>query len=381
MSKIRVAQGSFAIIPDDLGDVALSPEYPTFEIDTSLADPGYLELALRSQKALGQLRPSGNTTKQRVTPDKLLGVTIPCPGIDDQRTLVAAHRDAAARAAALEAEAAVLEADGLRAFEAALGVVPPPPVPDRPLFVARFSDLGRWSHEAVLRRVTGAEPTPSPHPVVALGEVVADLSVGYSPRCLTEPAENDGWGVLKLSAVTSGQFAPHANKAVRSPGDVRPGLQVKAGNVLIARGSGVTRFVGAACMVTEHRSRLLLSDLIFRVDFGTGNAIVPEFLTCVLGTPTVRRQIEETRTGAAPGIQKTTKGALLRVTFPMPTDLAVQAALAADLAAARAAAADRRDRAAITRRDAWRAFETAVYGDAVEPPLMEEQRDEVEDEV
>ncbi|MFN7026615.1 MAG: hypothetical protein ACK4QP_19305 [Pseudorhizobium sp.] len=382
-SKIDARLGAIGVIPESIGTAVVTGEYPIHSPNADALDADYLKLVLRTGHFIADLRQkaSGTSGRKRVTPEAFRSLRVPRPEVEDQQSLIAAYQAALAQAAALEVEAAKAEANGLRAFEAALGIVAPPPLPDRPLFVARFSDFGRWGHEAVLRRVTGTEPPPSPYPIVTLEDVIADVRVGYSPKCLTVAADDGEWGVLKLSAVTSGKFVAHANKAVRSSADIRPALQVKTGDVLIARGSGVTKFVGAACVVTNHQSKLLLSDLIFRVDFGEPRAILPEFLACVLATPTVRRQIEETRTGAAPGIQKTTKGALLQLTFPMPTDLSVQTTLAADLNAAQSAAAAFRGEALIMRRDAWRAFETAIYGEASEISPPDEADDQVDHEV
>ena len=58
----------------------------------------------------------------------------------------------------------------------------------------------------------------------------------------------------------------------------------------------------------------------------------------------------------------------------MPTDLAVQTALVIDLTTSQTAAAARRGEALTTRRDAWRAFETAIYGDASKPAIVEVPR-------
>ncbi|PZT99428.1 MAG: hypothetical protein DI624_05380 [Brevundimonas sp.] len=248
ISKIRVLQGSFAIISDEMGELALSPEYPTFEIDTSLIDRQFLELALRSSATLAELRPTGNTTKQRVAPEKFLTARVACPEIEDQRSLVDTYQAALAQAATLEAEATILEAEGLRAFEAALGIVAPPPLPDRPLFVARFSDIGRWSRESVLRHVTGTEPPPSPHPIVALEDVIADLENGWSPQCLSRPADGEEWGVLKVGAISAGTYNPHENKALPVTLTPRPALEVRAGDLLIGR-ANVTRLVGATAYV------------------------------------------------------------------------------------------------------------------------------------
>ena len=111
------------------------------------------------------------------------------------------------RAAALENEADETEALAMAKFEAALGLEPPAPLPDRPVFTASFKDLNRWSHEAILRQINerGAAHT-SPYPTVQLRDVIADLENGWSPRCHDRPAEPNEWGVLKLGAVSFGVF-------------------------------------------------------------------------------------------------------------------------------------------------------------------------------
>lgn len=371
VSKIRVLQGSLAVVSEEIGEVAVSPEYPTFEIDTSLVDRRFLELSLRSPAALAQLRPTGNTTKQRVPPTKFLTARIPCPDLDAQRSLIAAYDAKVTEAAKLEAEASELEAGALREFEAALGIVPPPPLPDRPMFIASFSDISRWSHEAVLRRITGTEPPPSPYPIVALEDVIADLENGWSPQCLKRPAEGEEWGVVKVGAVSSGVYNPGQNKALPGSLTPKPALEVRQGDLLIGR-ANIARLVGATAYVDATPPRLILCDKIFRAIPLPASPVRFDFLAAVLKTPSVREQIEGQLTGSSPTMKNISKPALLGLTFPMPTDLSVQADLMADLNAAQAAAADMRTAAQSIRHDAWRAFETAIYGDASELPQIDD---------
>ena len=67
------------------------------------------------------------------------------------------------QAAELEREADESETQAMMAFEKALGFTPSAPVPDRPVFVATFKDLDRWSHE-VGERAADDVPTVV-HPV------------------------------------------------------------------------------------------------------------------------------------------------------------------------------------------------------------------------
>ena len=47
-SKIRVKQGSLAVIPAEIKRVAVSAEYPVYTIRTGQAIPDYIELVLRT---------------------------------------------------------------------------------------------------------------------------------------------------------------------------------------------------------------------------------------------------------------------------------------------------------------------------------------------
>ena len=122
------------------------------------------------------------------------------------------------------------------AFETALGFTPPAPLPDRPVLVASFQNLDRWSHEGVLRRTVEVDAAQiSPYPTVQLRDVIADLENGWSPKCHDQPAEDEEWGVLKLGAVSFGVFNPKENKALPKHLDPRPRLEVMPGQLLISR--------------------------------------------------------------------------------------------------------------------------------------------------
>ena len=53
----------------------------------------------------------------------------------------------------------------------------------------------RITPEGTLRRtVEGCTAQTSPYPTVQLRDVIADLVVGWSPRCLNRPAHGNEWG-------------------------------------------------------------------------------------------------------------------------------------------------------------------------------------------
>lgn len=362
-SKIDARNGAIGVLPPEIGKAVVTTEFPVFTPDPTRLDGEFVKLVLRTGGFLEALRrkASGTSGRKRITPDAFQNLRIPLPPLSEQQAMVAAYRAALDRAAALEAEATEADAKAAEAFETALGFPPPTPLPDRPVFVARFKHLDRWGHEPALRRtVTGAPITPK-FPPRELGDLVNDVAVGWSPKCLERPKQGGEWGVLKLSAVTGGYLKPEENKALRPDLNPKPELEVMKGDVLITRGSGVTRLVGAATYVdTEPPTHLMICDLIFRVVFREESPIEPAFLAAILGTSELRSQIEGQRTGAAPMMQKITKTVLMGLTFPLPP-VPEQKKMAKALSDARTKATGLRADAAAIRAQAWTDFEAAVY--------------------
>ena len=362
ISKIRVGQGSFCVIGGEFDHVAVSPEYPVYTLDCDRINPGYVALVLRAAEFLAQLAgsASGNTTKRRIRPEFFESLDIPLPPLDEQRTIVATYRAALNLAAGLDREAGETGARAAEAFEEALGFGPPTPLPDRPVFVASFKDLDRWSHEGILRQIVETHTThTSPYPIVQLCDVIADLENGWSPKCHDHPAEDNKWGVLKLGAVSFGIFNSKENKALPKHLRPRPRLEVTPGQLLISR-ANITRLVGATALIGETRQKLMLCDKIFRFVERQPAPVDTKFLNEVLRISDVRRQIEANVTGTSPTMKNISKPALMGLTFPLPPK-PKQITIAKALTDARTRATDLRGQARTVRAQAWRDFEASVY--------------------
>ena len=363
-SKIDARGGAIGVLQESIAKAVVTSEFPVFVPASELLAGKFVKLVLRTGNFLAALRAkaSGTSGRKRIAVEAFTDLRIPLPPLSEQRAIVAAHQAEMDRAAELEREAAETETRATAAFEAAMGLVPPPPLPDRPVFIGSFKHLDRWSHEGGLRRtIEGATSDGSSYPGVHLRDVIADLVVGWSPRCLDRPADENEWGVLKLSAVTSGRLKPAENKALPLSADRRPELVVRRGDVLITRDSGATRLVGTTTFVAdEPPEKLMFCDLIFRVTFRETSEIAPAFLAATLATSKLRSQIESQRTGAAPMMQKITKSALMSLRLPLPP-MSEQVAMTTTLAKARAKAANLRRTASKARAGAWKGFEAAVY--------------------
>ena len=362
-SKIDARNGAIGVLQESIAKAVVTTEFPVFVPVPDRLDGGFVKLVLRTGNFLAALRrkASGTSGRKRITPDAFADLRVPLPPLDEQRAIVAAHRTALDRAADLEREADEAEARAMEAFETALGFGPPAPLPERPVFIASFKDLDRWSHEGILRRIAGGDTAQaSPYPTVQLRDVIADLENGWSPKCHDRPAEPDEWGVLKVSAASSGDYREIENKAL--PGKLKPkkNLEVQAGEILITRASGVAHLVGVAAFVEKTREKLMICDKIFRVVKPDETRVDSRFIVHVFGIHSVRAQIEREFSTRSGMMKNVSKPVLMSLTFPLPPK-PEQIVMAKALADARTKAVDFREKARKERAKAWADFETAVY--------------------
>jgi type I restriction enzyme S subunit len=106
-SKIRVAQGSISFVPEDLERLAVSSEYPVYQIDVAQVLPAFIKLVFRTsifQELLHTLR-SGATSKARVKPSAIEELEIPVPPLMQQRSIVVEVQRRREGAAVLRQEA------------------------------------------------------------------------------------------------------------------------------------------------------------------------------------------------------------------------------------------------------------------------------------
>lgn len=361
LSKIDLKNGAVGVLDEGWDNVVVTTHFKVYMPDLDRLNPRYFRMLLQTSDFKNWLwaSRSGADGRTEVKLDIFEDLNIPLPPVQQQHALVQAFESAHAAADRLEAKSVLISQASRCAFEDALGIVPPSRLPDRPVFIARFKDVDRWSHDGVLRGITQPAHAIAKWPLMTLGDLIADLENGWSPQCLDHPAASGRWGVLKVGAVSFGYYNELENKELPAKLQPRPRYEVKAGDVIISR-ANVTRYVGACGYVESTRPKLMLCDKLFRVVFKAAGALNARFLAAVMTLPTVREQIETRLTGTSPTMKNISKPALLNLRFPVPdpnTQLALVEALEkshkrvdVDMAAAR-----------VLRNSAWTAFESALF--------------------
>jgi hypothetical protein len=103
-SKIRVKQGSLAIVPATMPRLAVSAEYPVYSINPAVADGRYLVLALKSRAFQEYLEglAHGGSTKTRIHPTDFESLVLPLPPLPVQRAIVRPWQEAQEKLAAAQ---------------------------------------------------------------------------------------------------------------------------------------------------------------------------------------------------------------------------------------------------------------------------------------
>lgn len=100
-----------------------------------------------------------------------------------------------------------------------------------------------------------------------LGDLALGSEAGWSPQCESHPRNGEDWGVLKISAVTWGEFNAEENKALPVKLEPKQEYEVKGNDFLLSRANTselVARSVVVPQTVPKH---LMLSDKIIRFQF------------------------------------------------------------------------------------------------------------------
>jgi type I restriction enzyme S subunit len=159
---------------------------------------------------------------------------------------------------------------------------------------------GSWKakyQEPEVLDTSGLPPLPKEWCWVDLGSLIQRIEAGHSPKALGRPALPHEAGVLKVSAVSWGEFLPEENKALLPDQPLDTSVTVSAGDLLISR-ANTAELVGAVVLAQDSHPNLMLSDKTLRlVPLGVG--ILKEYLLYSLRTRWVRKVFEEDATGTS----------------------------------------------------------------------------------
>lgn len=153
--------------------------------------------------------------------------------------------------------------------------------------------------------------------VEPLGLLSPRIDSGTSPVCETRAALPGEWGVLKLGAVTYGEFRGSENKAYIGDVTSMLGNEVKPGDVLMTR-KNTRDLVGAVAVVEDHViSGLLIPDLVFRLHLDR-ERLDAEYFHTLMMTPVKRAIVKTLASGSAGSMPNISKARLRELAIELP---------------------------------------------------------------
>jgi type I restriction enzyme, S subunit len=295
----------------------ISPDTTTLDLDfLTHVLPGYLQ-------AIHDV--TSSTTVKHLSSRDIAEIPIPLPTISDQRRIAArlnevehclgsvgAHLQTARtgleclRSAVLAAACSGQITEGWREQreDSAVGLV------------------------AELRNAVGERKKPTAEPdgglihdipatwhVVSLDLLIDRIEAGKSVRTTGRPAEPDEWGVIKVSAISWGEFREQENKAVTDRALINPRYEVRSGDLLLSR-ANTADLVGATVLVGKTRPQLLLSDKSLRLV--PRKHVDKAWLNLALRSPLSRAQFSERATGTSESMRNLSQPKILSTTLALP---------------------------------------------------------------
>ena len=152
-------------------------------------------------------------------------------------------------------------------------------------------------------------------PLVALRDCLYGIDSGKSLNCEGHPRSGEMPAVLKLSAVTYGEYDPEENKELPSADSFISDLEVHAGDLLFSR-KNTREYVGITAIVRETPRNLMLPDLIFRLL--PKDCIRAEYLHQLINHTQYRPVISGLASGTAGSMPNISKQRLLALEIPLP---------------------------------------------------------------
>lgn len=150
---------------------------------------------------------------------------------------------------------------------------------------------------------------------VRMGAVVNASEAGWSPTCIGSPRTPGKWGVLKVSAVSWGEFDPTANKEL--PADLAPRseYEVMDGDFLLSR-ANTADLVARSVVVKKAEPRLMLSDKIIRLD--VSHLMCRAFLNICNNSEHARNHYAANASGTSSSMKNVSREVVLATPVPLP---------------------------------------------------------------
>jgi type I restriction enzyme S subunit len=153
--------------------------------------------------------------------------------------------------------------------------------------------------------------------VISLSDVVDRLQGGRNVAPDGVATDATKYRVLKISAVTWGDYRSDENKPVPVDYDPPESHIVRLGDLLFSR-ANTTELVGATSYVFESPPNILLPDKIWRFVWKQPSVVEPFYVWWTLRHPAVRTELGRRSTGTGGSMKNISMPKLMSLSIPLP---------------------------------------------------------------
>ena len=154
--------------------------------------------------------------------------------------------------------------------------------------------------------------------------LLADIETGKSFKCVERPPTSEETGVVKVSAVSWGEYDEQESKTCNVEERVNPNLLVRPGDFLFSRANTV-ELVGACVIAKTVTLEVMLSDKILRLVL-VQDALKP-WLLYLLRSKVGRKQIEALATGNQESMKNIGQERIRSIAIPIGPEVEIDCAI------------------------------------------------------
>jgi type I restriction enzyme S subunit len=156
-----------------------------------------------------------------------------------------------------------------------------------------------------------------PWPFVPLGDHLSAIEGGVNFTPVGENEAASEWRVLKVSAVSSGEFRPEESKPISPTETFAKNLVCELGDLIMSR-ANTLELVGAIARIKSQPGKVLLPDKLWKLRFKGGAEILPDYVLFALRTQALRREIEIRASGTSGSMKNISKEDAASLRLPVP---------------------------------------------------------------
>lgn len=151
----------------------------------------------------------------------------------------------------------------------------------------------------------------------SLDMLLENIKAGKSFRCEERPPKENEIGVVKVSAVSWGEYNEMESKTCIDATKINADYYIKENDFLMSRANTI-QLVGACVISRDVTLTNMLSDKILRLDFIIESLIFKNWILHLMRSKIGREQIEASATGNQESMKNISQDSIRKISVPLP---------------------------------------------------------------